>query len=276
MCNTKKYLSELSKNFPFLMFCSIFLFFCILSCRFLAICYPLQCQISSRGCRCIIAAIWIFSFSITLPWTIYFRLMSIGRSSDDEILYVCREIWPTERMGTIYFLIANLVICYLLPLCIILLCYIFIWLRVWRRKMPGEGEHNNGVIHRSKVKVIKMLFIVVLVFMISWLPLYVIFIRIKVGEPFQENSSEEFIIQVSAPIAQWLGASNSCINPILYAFFNNKFRVGFKTVLFGKKRGLKPNNDNLRMTSGKLRTFCTSGKIKAVNSERKHSCKSNI
>lgn len=247
----------------------------LLSCRFLAICYPMQCQIMSRGCRCIIAAIWIFSFTITIPWTIYFRLMSIGRTNDNNTLYVCREIWPTERMGTIYFLIANLVVCYLLPLSVILLCYVFIWLRVWKRKMPGEGEHNNGVIHRSKVKVIKMLFVVVLVFMISWLPLYAIFTKIKVGEPYQDNSLEEIVIQVSAPIAQWLGASNSCINPVLYAFFNNKFRAGFRSVLFGNKSCFKGEQENMVMMSGRTRTMGNSNKNKNASSMRKYSCRTS-
>lgn len=235
----------------------------------------MQCQITSRGCRCIIAAIWIFSFTITIPWTIYFRLMSIGKTTDNETLYVCREIWPTERMGTIYFLIANLVICYLLPLCIILLCYVFIWIKVCKRQILGEGEHNNGVIQRSKVKVIKMLFIVVLVFMISWLPLYAIFTRIKVGESYQDNSVEELVIQISAPIAQWLGASNSCINPILYAFFNNKFRAGFRSVLFGGKFCLKGQENNVRMMSVRTRSMGNSGKTKTTSSLRKYSCKTS-
>lgn len=231
----------------------------------------MQCQISSRGCRFIIAAIWIFSFTITLPWTVYFQLTTLGRTSDGDTLYMCREIWPTERMRTIYFLIAHFLLCYLLPLCIIFLCYVFIWVKVWRRQMPGEGEHNNSVMHRSKIKVIKMIFIVVLAFMISWLPLYVIFIRMNVGEPYQENSLEEFVIEVSAPIAQWLGASNSCINPILYAFFNNKFRTGFKNVLFGNNSCCKPKENTMRMTSGRGRTTNTSTKTKTVKFERKPS-----
>ena len=45
---------------------------------------------------------------------------------------------------------------------------------------------------------------------------------------------ENHFIHILAPIAQWLGASNSCINPILYAFFNNRFRAGFKVSVMRK------------------------------------------
>jgi hypothetical protein len=86
---------------------------------------------------------------------------------------------------------------------------------------------------KSKIKVVKMLVVVVILFVVSWLPLYVIFARIKLGGEFAPW--EEEILPVAIPLAQWLGASNSCINPILYAFFNKKYRKGFAAIVKSKK-----------------------------------------
>ncbi len=72
-----------------------------------------------------------------------------------------------------------------------------------------------------------MLLVVVVLFAMSWLPLYAIFTRVKCG-PQPISDLEDKIIRTIMPIAQWLGSSNSCINPILYAFFNKKYRSGFK------------------------------------------------
>ena len=77
---------------------------------------------------------------------------------------------------------------------------------------------------RVKVSVLKMLIFVVTSFTISWLPLYAIFLRLKLGPNVEDGSVEESVLDLALPIAQWLGSSNSCVNPILYAFFNFKFR----------------------------------------------------
>lgn len=141
------------------------------------------------------------------------------------------ESWPTPYSGNVYFVLANLIMCYLLPLCLISVCYFLIWRRVCCRTLPGEPQGNGRhLIHRSKVKVIKMLLVVIILFAFSWLPLYVIFTRIKLGGPITPGVDETLIYNL-LPFAQWLGTSNSCINPILYAFFNRKFRVGFSAVL---------------------------------------------
>ncbi|KAL1138565.1 hypothetical protein AAG570_008628 [Ranatra chinensis] len=222
ICKTIPYLQGVSVN------ASINTLVAISVERCLAICYPMKWQVTSRAVRLWLFFIWTFSLSITLPWALFFQLMPLEEGSE---LQTCLEAWPTPYSGNVYFVVANLVMCYLLPLVLISICYLLIWKRVCCRRLPGEPQaHGEQMIHRSKVKVIKMLMVVIVLFACSWLPLYVIFTRIKLGGPLS-SGTEEAVIHALLPVAQWLGASNSCINPILYAFFNRKFRAGFKAVL---------------------------------------------
>lgn len=224
--------------------------------RFLAICCPLKCQLSTRIARWIIVVIWVLSLTITLPWALYFQLQPISAEQPDVLL--CVEQWPHEDSETLYFLAANMGLCYLLPLCIITACYVCIWIKVWRRNIPGETKGTNAdvLMQRSKLKVVKMMLVVVILFVISWLPLYIIFTRLKLGPPVTAESQENEILLIMAPIAQWLGASNSCINPVLYAFFNKKFRKGFLAIIKSRKccgtlrydPGIKRNSNMLRST----------------------------
>lgn len=195
--------------------------------------------------RKIILVIWLFSLAIALPWAVYFDLQPIDPKYPDVML--CNEVWPDEASGVTYFVIANLCLCYLIPLVIITACYLAIWLKVWRRQVPGASESSGTksgkslnlqmdlLMQRSKLKVAKMMVVVVVIFVISWLPLYCVFARVKLGGQFEEGSFEERLFMTMAPIAQWLGASNSCINPVLYAFFNQKYRKGFAAIIKSKK-----------------------------------------
>lgn len=176
-----------------------------------------------------ILCIWIVAFVSTIPWALFFDL--VDAFEDVPNIKICVEVWPEGTNGTLYFILANLVACYILPMLLISLCYILIWIKVWRRSIPGDTRdaQMDRMQQKSKVKVVKMLVAVVILIVVSWLPLYLIFARIKFGGPM--NSYEEEIFQIATPIAQWLGSSNSCINPVLYAFFNKKYRRGFKAIV---------------------------------------------
>nr|CAD7463505.1 unnamed protein product [Timema tahoe] len=201
--------------------------------RFLAIWWPLKCQITKRRARIMIVFIWVIALTTTIPWAVFFDLVSIFRDAPE--IQLCLEVWPEALDGDLYFLIANLVFCYILPMILISMCYVLIYIKVWRRDIPTDTKdaQMERMQQKSKVKVVKMLVAVVILFVLSWLPLYTIFARIKLGG--KTARWEEDVIQVVTPIAQWLGSSNSCINPILYAFFNKKYRRGFVAIFKSRR-----------------------------------------
>nr|XP_016935329.2 neuropeptide SIFamide receptor [Drosophila suzukii]XP_036672829.1 neuropeptide SIFamide receptor [Drosophila suzukii] len=204
--------------------------------RFIAIWWPLK-QMTKRRARIMIIGIWVIALVTTIPWLLFFDLVPAEEVFSDALLsaysqpqFLCQEVWPPGTDGNLYFLLANLVACYLLPMSLITLCYVLIWIKVSTRSIPGESKdaQMDRMQQKSKVKVIKMLVAVVILFVLSWLPLYVIFARIKFGS---DISQEEFeILKKVMPVAQWLGSSNSCINPILYSV-NKKYRRGFAAII---------------------------------------------
>ncbi|KAH8357236.1 hypothetical protein KR084_011232 [Drosophila pseudotakahashii] len=204
--------------------------------RFIAIWWPLK-QMTKRRARIMIIGIWAIALVTTIPWLLFFDLVPAEEVFSDALVsaysqpqFLCQEVWPPGTDGNLYFLLANLVACYLLPMSLITLCYVLIWIKVSTRSIPGESKdaQMDRMQQKSKVKVIKMLVAVVILFVLSWLPLYVIFARIKFGS---DISQEEFeILKKVMPVAQWLGSSNSCINPILYSV-NKKYRRGFAAII---------------------------------------------
>lgn len=173
--------------------------------RFLAICFPMDWHMSSRAARWTILGIWLFSLSISMPWAIYFKLVPYASQEDNKPFVVCEELWPDENLGMMYFVFANLILCYLLPLVVITACYVGIWYKIWRRNIPGEhrvkGCQIDLLMQKSKLKVVKMMFVVVIIFIISWAPLYAIFVRIRLGPPL--SPWEDTLIEAVMPFAQW-------------------------------------------------------------------------
>lgn len=85
-------------------------------------------QISKKRAKAMIVGIWVIALSITLPWAMYFQLVPIFPERPD--IEMCLEQWPDHSDGTLYFLFANLLACYLLPMIMISICYTLIWFKV--------------------------------------------------------------------------------------------------------------------------------------------------
>jgi len=76
-----------------------------------------------------------------------------------------------------------------------------------------------------------MLVIVFVTFGLSWLPLYVVGLRLSFASDEMEVTERTTLKTYVLPVAQWLGAANSAVNPFIYCYYSVMFRSAFRQVL---------------------------------------------
>ncbi|CAG0901032.1 unnamed protein product [Darwinula stevensoni] len=141
----------------------------------------------------------------------------------------CRFQLPSPKMESMYLFLGTVVYCYFIPSILMFLCYLAIWIEGSWRRIPTDTRDPtvSRVQQRPEEEPVLKVFVVVsIVFFLFWAPFYVII-------SFPESLILKYIhvINYVLLIALWLGLSNSCIKPILYAFLNKKLRDGFVAVL---------------------------------------------
>uniref|UniRef100_UPI00358F6775 5-hydroxytryptamine receptor 1A-like n=1 Tax=Myxine glutinosa TaxID=7769 RepID=UPI00358F6775 len=99
-----------------------------------------------------------------------------------------------------------------------------------------EEKQHNGLVQQSKApcrrkialarerKTVKTLGIIMGTFVLCWLPFFIVTLVL----PFCKLSCSP--PPTLAAVINWLGYSNSLLNPIIYAFFNKDFQNAFKKI----------------------------------------------
>ena len=99
------------------------------------------------------------------------------------------------------------------------------------RKKPEHTriirQTNYERSRQSKLKVIRMLFIVVIEFFVCWTPLYVV----QTWKSFHPESISESMDRTTLSAIFVLAYCSSCCNPITYCFLNKRFRQSFASAL---------------------------------------------
>lgn len=92
-----------------------------------------------------------------------------------------------------------------------------------------------------------MLFVVVIMFAVMWLPLQtfsmIMFLFPDVRGGYQYQSFGYNIFIVSYFCCHWLSMAHSCLNPLIYCFMNDKFRTDLHELIC-RRRKPGPNNNN--------------------------------
>ncbi|XP_030630729.1 neuropeptide FF receptor 1 [Chanos chanos] len=202
--------------------------------RFRCIVYPFQQKLTQKQAIITIAFIWALAIIIMCPSAVTLTVsrdtfhFMVDSDNNTYPLYTCWEAWPDQSMRKIYTAVLFSHI-YLAPVTLIVIMYTRIAVKLFKSPASirdAQAEDENRRVYRRKIRVVNMLLIVALLFIISWLPLWILIMLTDYGNM---TSAQLNIIGVYIfPFAHWLAFFNSSVNPIVYGYFNENFRRGFQ------------------------------------------------
>ncbi|XP_019630127.1 PREDICTED: neuropeptide FF receptor 2-like [Branchiostoma belcheri] len=211
---------------------SVFTLLAIAYDRYKAIVFPTETRMSLRTMKKLLVAVWFFAVVIMIPQVFNIHLLRYHNGPYQHDF--CLEIWPDRLFHKIYTaLLMSLV--YIGPLVFVSYLYGRVVHRIWYRPNPSNDhavatgpnhrvrqEEFVGAVPKRRVRVIKMLILVVVLFTLSWLPLYTLWILHDFVD--LPESVRKFIDSYIFPAAHWLAYSNGCVNPLVYGFYNSNIR----------------------------------------------------
>ncbi|KAK1163790.1 gastrin/cholecystokinin type B receptor-like [Acipenser oxyrinchus oxyrinchus] len=184
-----------------------------------------------------ICVVWVLSSGLCMPLIFMNKTKDLVLLDGLQVITVCMETWPHVKLRQAYnFLLFcslygfpvlfNLIICFLTGR------------KLWSTEDKFKDYACNLAASGSRLKVrkkiAKMVVALVILFTLSWLPLYVVDIWIDFNMPNASAEDEdldhvqhESILQ-ARPFAQWLGLTNSALNPVCYCFMGNLYRSAKK------------------------------------------------
>lgn len=197
--------------------------------RYIAIMHPLQPKLTRKKCHIIIGVVWLFAIVFSSPIFIEMHLFHICFHRDDETVFqssqtICQSNGLPAPLQTIYNL-ATITIIYLIPLVVLSVVYIRLGWKLKTSQSPGEAHSERDArIKKSKRKVIKMCFAVVIMFGVCWCPMqvYTNILRSYLDRVFHRKYIPHFYFAFHL-----MAMSNSCVNPFIYGVMSSKFRSGF-------------------------------------------------
>lgn len=193
--------------------------------RFFAIMLPFRKVITCRTTKILIVLTWLFGILFAAP-ILYTNRIVAGEGGDGTF---CEEIWEplfeSSKARKDYTFI-HFGFFYAGPLTIITVLYTAIVIELWRgNSITFRCKANHQEVEKSNRKVLKMLVTVLVVFALFWLPVYIFQFMFYVAN----NTC------IVSGVIQFLGyffcQATSAINPLIYAFFSENYRSGFKDCL---------------------------------------------
>ncbi|XP_034861528.1 somatostatin receptor type 4 [Mirounga angustirostris] len=197
------------------MFTSVFCLTVLSVDRYVAVVHPLRAATYRRPsvAKLINLDVWLASLLVTLPIAIF----ADTRPARGGQAMACNLHWPHPAWSAV-FVVYTFLLGFLLPVLAIVLCYLLIVGKMRAVSLRAGWQRRK----RSKKKITRLVLMVVAVFVLCWMPFYVVqLLNLFV------TSLDAMVNHVSLILSY----ANSGANPILCGFLTDNFRPSFQRVL---------------------------------------------
>ncbi|XP_030372280.1 gonadotropin-releasing hormone receptor [Scaptodrosophila lebanonensis] len=194
--------------------------------RWIAVKYPMKSLNMAKRCHRLLGGTYILSLVLSLP---QFFIFHVARGPFVEEFYQCvthgfyTADWQEQLYATF-----TLVFTFLLPLCILFGTYMSTFRTISSSEKMFQGSklanysttklptqtNRQRLIHKAKMKSLRISVVIIIAFLICWTPYYVMMIIFMFWNPDKRlgDDLQDAIF--------FFGMSNSLVNPLIYGAFH--------------------------------------------------------
>ncbi|XP_017128598.1 gonadotropin-releasing hormone receptor [Drosophila elegans] len=194
--------------------------------RWIAVKYPMKSLNMAKRCYRLLGGTYILSLVLSLP---QFFIFHVARGPFVEEFYQCvthgfyTADWQEQMYATF-----TLVFTFLLPLCILFGTYMSTFRTISSSEKMFQGSklanystaklptqtNRQRLIHKAKMKSLRISVVIIIAFLICWTPYYVMMIMFMFLNPDKRlgDDLQDAIF--------FFGMSNSLVNPLIYGAFH--------------------------------------------------------
>uniref|UniRef100_A0A3B5M885 Growth hormone secretagogue receptor type 1 n=1 Tax=Xiphophorus couchianus TaxID=32473 RepID=A0A3B5M885_9TELE len=189
--------------------------------RYVAVCWPITAKtvVTRRRTRVIIGCLWLGAAVSASPVLIMVGVEDVG--GEDHGFCRCTHYAISSGLLSAMMILSNLY--FLVPLCILGLVYTLIGRTLWLRPKSSRRDQS----HRSTVK---MLGVIVLAFVLCWLPFHVgrTILSLSLGSSVERQDASMNYFNLASSVLFYLSAA---VNPLLYNLMSARYRLAVHSLI---------------------------------------------